>query len=68
MKEYNYFVRVEFCGLWDKITYKESPDSLNASGGVIVKINGVKEKLTHAQWKHFRKVHHGHILFGDSVY
>lgn len=68
MKEHNYFVRVEFCGLWDKITYKESPDSLNASGGVIVKINGVKEKLTHAQWKHFRKVNHGHILFGDSVY
>lgn len=68
MKEYNYLVRVEFCGLWDKVTYKESPDSLNASGGVIVKINGVKEKLTHAQWKHFRKVNHGHILFGDSVY
>ena len=68
MKKYNYLVKVEFCGLWDGITFNNSPEKLNVAGGVIVKINGVKEKLTHAQWKHFRKVNHGHILFGDSVY
>lgn len=59
----NRILHVEFCGLFDKIHFRESESVLEDCGGVIVKINGIKEKLTLKQWRTFCKENQGRIIF-----